>query len=218
MTEELKILIVLFALAVGEGKLFRKNDRPYQGKEEPWNCDDNDDCRENKALLAAGKLSATDVQQEVTDISRQLEKVLDRHSGLQLETLFTEGDDEIVIKAKVILRADNDIFDVSDDEDFIDYDEVLDQEGYHGLHDEEIWDDDRDDGEIYDLNDIYGQISDDDDDDDDDDNDDDDDDDDDGDGDDDDDNEDEDDDDNDNVGIDMMLLIVSDGLNDEIDN
>ena len=39
-----------------------------------------DDCRGNKArLIAAGKLSATDVQQEVTDISRQLEKVLDSY-------------------------------------------------------------------------------------------------------------------------------------------
>ena len=205
MTEKIKILIALFSLAVGEGRPVSKIDRPYQGKEEPWNCNEDDDCRGNKAqLIAAGKLSATDVQQEVTDISRQLEKVLESYPGLELEILLTEGDDEIVIKAKVNLRGDNDIIDVSDNEDFIDCDEMSDHDASNIFNDKEnLNDNNNDDDDDYDDDDDNDDCDYDDDDD--------------FDYYDGDDNEDEDDDEDDD-GIDMMLFIMSDGDNDEIDH
>ena len=134
------ILTFLLVLSFGEGRPVSETDRPNQGKEEQWNCNDDDDCFEKKSPLTTKDLSPTVVQEELTGISRKLENVLHSYPCLELETFYSKKDDKIVVKAKVSLRGYDDNYDVFSD--FADYDDVSDDDD---RYDDEIWDDGVDD-------------------------------------------------------------------------
>ena len=135
-----EILIFLLVLSFIEGRPLSEIDRPYQGKEEPWKCNDDDECLEKKSSMTTKHLSPIDVQEELTGISRKLENVLHSYPGLELETFYLEKDDEIVVKAKVSLRGCNDNYDIS-----CDFAADDDTSGDDDRYDDEIWDDDDDD-------------------------------------------------------------------------
>ena len=107
-----------------------KINKPHDDKKEPWDfgdddADEDDDNIEDKVPLTAKHLSATDIQEQHTDISNKVIKVLDKYPGLELETFYSEKDDKIVLQAKVSLQdSKNNIFD-DDDDDFTDYAEVI---------------------------------------------------------------------------------------------
>ena len=102
----MKIFILLLILVLGEGIPVTKINKPHDDKKEPWDFGDDDsveddDNLEDKVPLTAIHLSATDIQEQLTDISKKVEKVLDKYPGLELETFYSEKDDKIVLKAKV---------------------------------------------------------------------------------------------------------------------
>ena len=138
MTGEIQILIVLIVLTLGEGRPLRKINRPYQGKEEPRNCDD---CHGIKTPQAANHLSATDVQEELTGkLRQQLEEVL--HSSPEVDDFQLDSEyDEIILKSEVRLRAHNENYYIHDDDDSNDI---------NALHD---YDNDDDDDNDYDHHD-----------------------------------------------------------------
>ena len=158
MTGEIQILIVLIVLTLGEGRPLRKINRPYQGKEEPRNCDD---CRGIKTPQAANHLLATGVQEELTGkLRQQLEEVL--HSSSEVDDFQLDSEyDENILKSEVRLRAHNDNYYIHDDDDsndinaLHDYDNDDDDDNDYDHHDSKISfvvvvvddDDDDDDGD-----------------------------------------------------------------------
>ena len=71
-----------------------KINKPQDDKKEPWNFgdddgnEDDDTDHEDKVPLTAKHLSATDIQEQLTDISKKVEKVLDKYPGLELEIFY----------------------------------------------------------------------------------------------------------------------------------
>ena len=141
-----------------------KINKPHDNKKEPWNfgdddADEDDDNIEDKVPLTTKHLSATDIQEQLTDISKKVEKVLDKYPGLELETFYSEKDDKIVLKAKVSLQGHvgrKNIFD-GDDDDFTDYAEVINDSLVETDDDDDDDDDDNydDDDDASDVENSY---------------------------------------------------------------
>ena len=96
------ILTFLLVLSFGEGRPVSETDRPNQGKEEQWNCNDGDDCFEKKSPLTTKHLSPTVVQEELTGISRKLENVLHSYPGLELETFYSKKTIKLLSRLKLV--------------------------------------------------------------------------------------------------------------------
>ena len=127
MNQIMNILVFLLVLAFGQGRSFGKIHRSYQEKEKSRSCDDDDDCRGNKASLTAEHLPAKDVEKDLTAFSRKLEEVL--HSFKRSHTYDGDDDDD----------NDDEIFENFDDEDYHD--------GASAVADAAAADDDDDDND-----------------------------------------------------------------------
>ena len=155
MTTTTTIFLLLLIPVLGEGMPVTKINKPHDDKKEPWNFGDDDgdkynDNFEDKVPLTAKHLSTTDTQEQLTDISRKVEKVLDKYPGLELETFYSEKDDKIILKAKVSLQdhvGRTNIFD-DDDDDFTDYVEVINDSLVEADNDDDDYDDDDDASDV----------------------------------------------------------------------
>ena len=124
----MKIFNLLLILVLGEGMpVTRINKSAHDDKKEPWSFgDDDDDSHEDKVPSIAKHLSSKDIKEQLSDISKKVENVLDKYPGLELETFYSEKDNKIVLTAKVNLQdhvGSKNSFD-NDDDDFTHYAEV----------------------------------------------------------------------------------------------
>ena len=151
--DKLNIVIILLAIASGEGLPLDKIYRQHENKEGMWNCY-NEVCHEDKAPHATKHLSIPNTQEELAGIlNRQVKETV--HSSEEFyDSELAIKYDEILVETQIRFRRHNGGYHNTDNAN--DFDEISDNYVDHKIsvsnfdddgdvHDNEFWDEEEDD-------------------------------------------------------------------------